>query len=184
MILHLRQHLCKLKAIWTNPKIPGPVQGPFHTGIEEKFLPMLKLKNVCSIYVYFYVTTHLVWPHQTCLDNSRPLFLKIITNIRYPRLFQQCSASLVVSTFGFRARDQGFKSLHSPQYHHSQGSSEILQSLMGDCIVNRTGLFRSVPWCSRVCPYGFRTSELGRKDEMNEFRNQLRRPVFRALRCA
>ena len=42
--------------------------------------------------------------------------------------------------------------------------------------VNQTGLFRSVPWCSPVRPYGFRTSELGRKDEMNEFRNQLRRP--------
>ena len=27
-------------------------------------------------------------------------------------------------------------------------------------------------------------SELGRKDEMNEFRNQLRRPAFRKLRCA
>ena len=39
--------------------------------------------------------------------------------------------------------------------------------------VNRTGLFWSVPWCSRVRPYGFQTSELGRKDEMNEFRNRL-----------
>ena len=40
------------------------------------------------------------------------------------------------------------------------------------------------PGVAEFRPYGFRTSELGRKDEMNEFRNQLRRPAFRALRCA
>ena len=45
--------------------------------------------------------------------------------------------------------------------------------------------FRSVPWCSRVPTLWIsQMSELGRKDEMIEFRNLLRRLALRTLRCA